>query len=54
VEEIGADAVALGSTNVVDLTELLLRSMRGKTPVAPAKKVGAKKAPTKAKKCSLR
>lgn len=44
VEKIGADAVARGSTNVVDLSELLRRSMRGGLSAAPEKKAVAKKA----------
>lgn len=36
VEKIGADAVARSSTNVVDLTELLMRSMRKGVVAAPA------------------
>jgi DNA end-binding protein Ku len=44
VEKIGADAVARSSTNVVDLTELLKRSMRGGAPATPAKKAAARSA----------
>jgi DNA end-binding protein Ku len=44
VEKIGADAVVRSSTNVVDLTELLKRSMRGGAAAAPAKKAAAKSA----------
>jgi DNA end-binding protein Ku len=44
VEKIGADAVARSSTNVVDLTELLKRSMRGGSPATPAKKAAARSA----------
>ncbi|MEO7887301.1 MAG: Ku protein [Polaromonas sp.] len=44
VEKIGSDPVSRGSTNVLDLTELLMRSMRGKADTAPAKKAPARKA----------
>jgi DNA end-binding protein Ku len=44
VEKIGADAVAHSPSNVVDLTELLMRSMRGGAAATPAKKAPAKKA----------
>jgi DNA end-binding protein Ku len=47
VEKIGADAVARSPSNVVDLTELLRRSMRGDAAAAPAKKAPAKKAAAK-------
>jgi len=48
VEKIGADAVARSPSNVVDLTELLMRSMRGGAAAAPAKKaLPAKKSATK-------
>jgi DNA end-binding protein Ku len=52
VEKIGADAAARSSTNVGDLTELLLRSVRGKAPAAPVKKAAAEKAPAKVKKAA--
>jgi DNA end-binding protein Ku len=62
VEKIGADAAARGTSNVVDLTELLMRSMKGSaastTKTAPqtrpsaAKKTPAKKAPAKARRAA--
>jgi len=52
VEKIGADAVARSSSNVVDLTELLMRSMRGNAAATPAKKAPAKK--TTAKKSAAK
>lgn len=47
VEKIGADAVARSPSNVVDLTELLRRSMRGDAAATPVKKALAKKAAAK-------
>jgi DNA end-binding protein Ku len=66
VEKIDADTVSRGSTNVVDLTELLRRSMRGRDEAAPApakkstaaskrvpaKKSSAKKAPSKVRRAA--
>ena len=60
VEKISADSVASSPSNVVDLTELLKRSMQGlstsaRTPAAkkaPAKKVPVKKSAPKAKRAA--
>lgn len=52
VEKIGADAVAGGSTNVVDLTELLMRSMRGGAAASPANKAPTKKSHAKLRRAA--